>query len=157
MLFRSARKSGVEAVRPGAVVEGNGSSKITDLRVSPFTPLQDKASFLIAFESAAGMEAPRCSAVRGRCCSRRVRFHSVQQSPEWQRDRFRLRLRSRRPLARRLSVTVISSEVAEGTSLARIFGASVHMVEVGLCIARFGNDESLPVSSFGRGLPGPTA
>ena len=62
--LEEARRSGVEAVRPGVVGEGNGSSKITNLRVSPFkTPVQDKASFLIAFEPAAGMEAPPAEAV----------------------------------------------------------------------------------------------
>jgi two-component system CheB/CheR fusion protein len=46
------------------VVEGNGVSKIIDLRVSPFkTPIQDKACFLIAFETPTGTEAPRTEAV----------------------------------------------------------------------------------------------
>jgi two-component system CheB/CheR fusion protein len=53
-----AKKSGVEAVRPGVVVEGNGVSKVTDVRVSPFkTPVQDKPCFLIAFEVPTGTEA----------------------------------------------------------------------------------------------------
>jgi two-component system CheB/CheR fusion protein len=46
-------KSGVEVVRPEVAVEGNGSSKIANLRVSPFqTPVQNKVFFLIAFEPA---------------------------------------------------------------------------------------------------------
>ena len=63
--LEEARKSGVvEGVRPGVVVEGNCTSKITNLRVSPFkTPVQDKASILIAFEPGAGMEAPTAEAV----------------------------------------------------------------------------------------------
>jgi two-component system CheB/CheR fusion protein len=59
-----AKKSGVETVRAGVVVEGNGSSKITNLRVTPFkTPVQDKPSFMIAFEPASGTEAPQAESV----------------------------------------------------------------------------------------------
>jgi len=59
-----ARKSGVEAIRSGVVVEGNGSSTVTDIRVSPFkTPIQDKLNFLVAFESPNGNPAPAVEAV----------------------------------------------------------------------------------------------
>ena len=51
--IEEARKSGVDAVRPNVQVEGNGSSKVTTIRVTPFrTPIQDKSSFLVAFEPA---------------------------------------------------------------------------------------------------------
>ncbi len=52
-----ARKSGVDATRANVHVEGNGSTKAVNIRVTPFrTPVQDKASFLIAFEQADGTE-----------------------------------------------------------------------------------------------------
>jgi two-component system CheB/CheR fusion protein len=59
-----ARKTGVDAIRNDVVVEGNGSAKTIMLRVSPFkTPVQDKASFLVAFESSSGSALPQPDAV----------------------------------------------------------------------------------------------
>jgi len=55
--IEEARKSGVDAVRPNIQVEGNGSTKATTIRVTPFrTPVQDKASFLVAFEAPTGSD-----------------------------------------------------------------------------------------------------
>ncbi|MDT8069664.1 MAG: chemotaxis protein CheB [Terriglobia bacterium] len=52
-----ARKSGVDAVRPNVQVEGNGSNTVTTIRVTPFrTPVQDRTSFLVAFETPTGNE-----------------------------------------------------------------------------------------------------
>lgn len=56
--IEEARKSGVDAVRPNVQVEGNGSSKTTTIRVTPFrTPIQDRSSFLVAFEAPTGNES----------------------------------------------------------------------------------------------------
>ena len=53
--IEEARKSGVDATRNDVAVEGNGTTKIITLRVSPFkTPVQDKASFLVTFEPSGG-------------------------------------------------------------------------------------------------------
>lgn len=53
--IEEARKGGVDAVRPNVQVEENGSSKTTTIRVTPFrTPIQDKTSFLVAFEAPTG-------------------------------------------------------------------------------------------------------
>jgi two-component system CheB/CheR fusion protein len=50
-----ARKSGIDAVRANVQVEGNAGSTLTSLRVTPFkTPVQDRTSFLIAFEAPSG-------------------------------------------------------------------------------------------------------
>ncbi len=50
-----ARKSGVDAVRPNVQVESNGSSSLISLRVTPFrTPIRDKSSFLVTFETPNG-------------------------------------------------------------------------------------------------------
>jgi two-component system CheB/CheR fusion protein len=52
-----ARKSGVDAVRPNVQVEGNGGTKTATIRVTPFrTPVQDRPSFLVAFELPTGNE-----------------------------------------------------------------------------------------------------
>lgn len=60
--IEEARKSGVDAVRPNVQVEGNGSTKTTTIRVTPFrTPIQDKASFLVAFEAPSGGEISTAS------------------------------------------------------------------------------------------------
>jgi two-component system, chemotaxis family, CheB/CheR fusion protein len=46
-----ARKSGIDSVRTNIQVESNGGSTLTSLRITPFkTPVQDKSSFLVAFE-----------------------------------------------------------------------------------------------------------
>ncbi len=53
------KKSGVEVVKAGVTVGDHGTSRVTDLRVSPFkTPLQDKQCYLITFEPAAGTVPP---------------------------------------------------------------------------------------------------
>ena len=52
-----ARKSGIDAVRPNVQVEGNGGNKPTTIRVTPFrTPVQDRTSFLVAFEPSTGSD-----------------------------------------------------------------------------------------------------
>jgi len=52
--IEEARKSGVDAVRPQVHVDGNGGTLVT-LRVTPFrTPVQERSSFLIAFEPPVG-------------------------------------------------------------------------------------------------------
>jgi two-component system CheB/CheR fusion protein len=56
--LEEARKSGVDSVRPNVQVEGNGSSRTTTIRVTPFrTPIQDRTSFLVAFEAPTGNES----------------------------------------------------------------------------------------------------
>jgi two-component system, chemotaxis family, CheB/CheR fusion protein len=51
-----AKKSGVDAIRPNVLIEGDGST-LTNLRVTPFkTPVQEKCSFLVTFEPPAGIE-----------------------------------------------------------------------------------------------------
>ena len=46
-----ARKSGVEAVRSNVLVEGDGQTHATTVRVQPFrTPVQEQNSYLITFE-----------------------------------------------------------------------------------------------------------
>lgn len=56
--IEEARKNGVEAIRANVQVEGNGGTSMVALRVTPFkTPIQDKTSFLISFESADGNAA----------------------------------------------------------------------------------------------------
>ena len=58
--IEEAKKNGVEAVRPHVPVESNGGTTVTDIRVTPFkTPVQDKTSFLVAFEIAAQAGAAR--------------------------------------------------------------------------------------------------
>lgn len=60
-----ARKSGVDAVRPNVRVESNGGHTITTIRVTPFrTPVQDKSSFLVAFEAPAESESTPSDALR---------------------------------------------------------------------------------------------
>jgi two-component system CheB/CheR fusion protein len=54
--IEEARKTGVEATRPNVPVESDGGTTIADIRVTPFrTPVQDKPSFLVAFEFPAGI------------------------------------------------------------------------------------------------------
>jgi len=57
--IEEAGKSGVDAVRTNVQVESNGGSKLVNIRITPFrTPLQDKNSFLVAFEPSPGNDAP---------------------------------------------------------------------------------------------------
>lgn len=58
-----ARKSAVEARRENVRVEGNGTPKITTLRVIPFrTPVQDQHSYLIVFEAVVSEQPERTDA-----------------------------------------------------------------------------------------------
>ena len=53
-----ARKSGMDAVRTGVSVEQNGGANLINIRVTPFrTPVQDKTSFIVAFEPSAGLQS----------------------------------------------------------------------------------------------------
>ena len=53
-----ARKSGMDAVRTNVSVEQNGGANLINLRVTPFrTPVQDKTSFIVVFEPAAGLQS----------------------------------------------------------------------------------------------------
>src|SRR6516164_8469327 len=57
--IEEARKTGVDSVRGSVVIEGSGTTKTVTVRVSPFkTPIQDKLSFLVAFEPTDGAAAP---------------------------------------------------------------------------------------------------
>ena len=57
--IEEARKTGVDSVRGSVVIESNGTTKTVTVRVSPFkTPIQDKLSFLVAFEPTDGAAAP---------------------------------------------------------------------------------------------------
>ena len=58
--IEEARKNGVESIRANVQVEENGGKSMVAMRVTPFrTPIQDKTSFLISFESADGDAAAR--------------------------------------------------------------------------------------------------
>ncbi|HEV2465243.1 MAG TPA: CheR family methyltransferase [Acidobacteriaceae bacterium] len=58
-----ARKSAVEARRENVRVEGNGTPKLTTLRVIPFrTPVQDQHSYLIVFEAVVPEQTERADA-----------------------------------------------------------------------------------------------
>jgi two-component system CheB/CheR fusion protein len=62
--IEEAKKSNVEVVRPGVVVEGMGTTTTTDLRISPFrSPVQERVCFLIAFEAPSGTVAPQEEAI----------------------------------------------------------------------------------------------
>jgi two-component system, chemotaxis family, CheB/CheR fusion protein len=55
--IEEAGRNGSEAVRNNVQVESNGSSKLITIRVTPFkAPLQDKYSFLVAFEPPSASE-----------------------------------------------------------------------------------------------------
>src|SRR5262252_1360336 len=57
--IEEARNTGVDSVRGSVVIESNGTTKTVTVRVSPFkTPIQDKLSFLVAFEPTDGAAAP---------------------------------------------------------------------------------------------------
>ncbi len=50
--IEEAGKTGVDAVRSNVQVENNGGSSLVNIRVTPFrTPMQEKNSFLVAFEA----------------------------------------------------------------------------------------------------------
>lgn len=62
--IEGVKKSNVEVVRPGVVVEGMGTSTTTDLRISRFkSPVQEKVCFLITFEAPSGTVAPQEEAI----------------------------------------------------------------------------------------------
>jgi two-component system, chemotaxis family, CheB/CheR fusion protein len=53
--IEEARKSGVDAIHSNIVVESDSTARVVNIRVTPFrTPVQDKTSFLIAFETSTG-------------------------------------------------------------------------------------------------------
>jgi two-component system CheB/CheR fusion protein len=54
-----AGKSGTETLRTSVQVESNGGSKLVNIRVTPFrTPMQERNSFLVAFEPPEGNGVP---------------------------------------------------------------------------------------------------
>ena len=62
--IEQARKTGDETVRENLEVDGDGATRLTNIRIIPFrTPLQDRNSFLTVFEPARGVSvlppAPR--------------------------------------------------------------------------------------------------